>query len=416
MYIGVNNVARQIKSAYVGVNGVARKVKAVYVGVNGVARLVWQAIKKQISTIKGSTQVGIANDTLSLRYPQAICRLDDNHYLVGVYADYDSDRRRCFLYNCFLNDDGSVSSFTRFETNYEHTSNYQATINSMAKFNDSYGAVISTTYYSSGSGSDVRRLHVFDLNNSSSYLANTEVQYGTLDYKMPLISLNYDSVLFPFYSSSGYVYGRIYRYKDGALTSVYYNALTNGTPSYYSPIMYGECLAFPLSNDRFGTIYTVKDNGASTATADYMRIIVCIYKYSFDSSSGNMTVTNLTNHTLPWSTLQSIAYLDDDYFVVAGYDRIFGFHIDLNNNITTTNTVTNTSGYATRIGNTDSVYCTFGSYANIYYYDKTANTITHTYSGTGDAAYFNAPYKEQAIMYCSVPSSTQLAFNSMTFD
>ena len=40
MYIGVNNIAREIKNAYVGVNGQARKIKAIYVGVNGVARLV----------------------------------------------------------------------------------------------------------------------------------------------------------------------------------------------------------------------------------------------------------------------------------------------------------------------------------------------------------------------------------------
>lgn len=43
MYVGVDNVARKIKSTYVGVDGKARKVKAVYVGVNGVARLVWSS-------------------------------------------------------------------------------------------------------------------------------------------------------------------------------------------------------------------------------------------------------------------------------------------------------------------------------------------------------------------------------------
>jgi hypothetical protein len=44
--IGVNNVARNVKSAYVGdSNGKARKIKKVYVGdANGKARLVWQSI------------------------------------------------------------------------------------------------------------------------------------------------------------------------------------------------------------------------------------------------------------------------------------------------------------------------------------------------------------------------------------
>lgn len=43
--IGVNNVARNVKSAYVGVDGKARKIKKAYVGdANGKARLVWQSI------------------------------------------------------------------------------------------------------------------------------------------------------------------------------------------------------------------------------------------------------------------------------------------------------------------------------------------------------------------------------------
>ena len=41
-YVGVNNIARNIKSIYVGVNGVARKIKKAYVGVNGVAHLFYQ--------------------------------------------------------------------------------------------------------------------------------------------------------------------------------------------------------------------------------------------------------------------------------------------------------------------------------------------------------------------------------------
>lgn len=39
MYIGVNGIARKVKSAYIGVNGVARKIKKMYVGVADKARL-----------------------------------------------------------------------------------------------------------------------------------------------------------------------------------------------------------------------------------------------------------------------------------------------------------------------------------------------------------------------------------------
>lgn len=40
-YVGVNNVAQNVKNIYVGVNGVAHKVVKGYIGVNGVARQFW---------------------------------------------------------------------------------------------------------------------------------------------------------------------------------------------------------------------------------------------------------------------------------------------------------------------------------------------------------------------------------------
>lgn len=42
-YVGVDGVARKIKTGYIGVDGVARKIKKAYVGVDGVARLVWES-------------------------------------------------------------------------------------------------------------------------------------------------------------------------------------------------------------------------------------------------------------------------------------------------------------------------------------------------------------------------------------
>lgn len=409
MYIGVNNVARQIKSAYIGVNGVARKVKAVYVGVNGVARLVWQAIKKKVSSISSTKQVGIATDSLSLKNVQAIHKIDDNHYLVGVYANYTSDTDRCFLYNCYLNNDGSVSSFTRFETNYEHTSSWQTAINSIGQFNNTYGACISTNYYNAGSGSDFRTIHVFDLSNSSSQIASTQVASGTLDYNMPLVNLNNDSVLYPCYSSDGYVYGRIYKYSNGTLSLKYYNCLSTNIPNYYSPSYYSNPIAFALSNNRFGVMFTIKEAPST------MKQMLCIFNYSYDSSD-NLTVTRVTYHLLPWVQVSAVTALDDDYFVCSGYYNAFGLHIDSSNNYSVTSILSTGGVNTSRIGQSDSVYGTFGSNAYIYYYDKTANTLTNTYSGSGDSAYFYAPYKDQAIMYCTVPSSTQLAFNSISFD
>ena len=48
-YIGLNDLAKEIKNIYVGVNGVARKVVKGYIGVNGVARLFWEAGAKYIN-------------------------------------------------------------------------------------------------------------------------------------------------------------------------------------------------------------------------------------------------------------------------------------------------------------------------------------------------------------------------------
>lgn len=80
MYIGVNNIARKIKSAYVGVNGTARKVKAVYVGdANGKARLVWTAgIPYDIILATGTTSFTVSKDggatftTVSTNLPVAV--------------------------------------------------------------------------------------------------------------------------------------------------------------------------------------------------------------------------------------------------------------------------------------------------------------------------------------------------------
>lgn len=49
-WIGVDGIARKMKSMYVGVDGIARKVKAAWIGVNGVARLFYQAQTKLLAS------------------------------------------------------------------------------------------------------------------------------------------------------------------------------------------------------------------------------------------------------------------------------------------------------------------------------------------------------------------------------
>ena len=57
VYIGVNDIAREVKKMYIGVNGVAKKVKKAYIGdKNGKARLVYSnGVSRSISYWDNST-------------------------------------------------------------------------------------------------------------------------------------------------------------------------------------------------------------------------------------------------------------------------------------------------------------------------------------------------------------------------
>lgn len=64
IYIGVNNVAREVKNKYIGVSNVAREVKEEYVGVGNAARLVLgdeRDFGKVIYTMSGSGTFSIIN-------------------------------------------------------------------------------------------------------------------------------------------------------------------------------------------------------------------------------------------------------------------------------------------------------------------------------------------------------------------
>lgn len=47
MYVGVNNIARDVNTAYIGVNNIAKKVKKAYVGVGGKARLFYSYVPSE---------------------------------------------------------------------------------------------------------------------------------------------------------------------------------------------------------------------------------------------------------------------------------------------------------------------------------------------------------------------------------
>lgn len=62
IYMGVSDVAKQIKTPYIGVGGVAKKIKKIYLGVAGVAKKVWQGGKSTMSGTFSKSLTGSDND------------------------------------------------------------------------------------------------------------------------------------------------------------------------------------------------------------------------------------------------------------------------------------------------------------------------------------------------------------------
>ena len=59
-YIGVDGVARKVKTPYIGVDGVARKVKTSYIGVDGVARKCFSGVAPEADTLDGCSWENIS--------------------------------------------------------------------------------------------------------------------------------------------------------------------------------------------------------------------------------------------------------------------------------------------------------------------------------------------------------------------
>lgn len=93
-YIGVNNVARKVKSNYIGVNGVARKVKKAYIGdANGKARLWWQSG----GVIRGVWKTATVNNgRLEETRWQAIAGSDNGFALLGQSGTASADKNATY--------------------------------------------------------------------------------------------------------------------------------------------------------------------------------------------------------------------------------------------------------------------------------------------------------------------------------
>lgn len=416
--IGINNVARNTKNAYIGIDGKARQLVAAYVGdANGKARLVWEAIKKKLSSLKGTITSGTVTDTISTSTVHCAYANNDNNVLVGAYTIGNSGINSVYLYNCKLNDSGGISSFTRYEANYEQLDNWETKMESINKFNDTYGACVYSFMNTSSSGSDYRYLDVFNLNNSSARTSRLSVDSGTLDRSMPMVKLNYDTIMVPDYGTGGYSYCKLIRCENGTAVNKRDLTLTNNMPysSSYDVIWYDRCVAFALSNDRFASFSTIRQKYTTENNSTTMRLLLNIYQYSYDAS-GNITVTNVSNQILPYVYITNVIDMGDDYFIGVSANTATGFYIDKNNNITMSNTISDANGFSSsRIGTSDSIYCTWYTKYSIIYYNKKSNILEKTGTGTrGNTNIPIIPYKDQGVFEVT-SSSGKITFNKTEF-
>ena len=118
VYVGVNNVARNIKTMYVGVNGVARKVKKAYVGVNGIARTFYTSTTLQF--------IGFTNTSVNGGYGTTIASKDGNSLYMSASGTgpvaIDAGYNLCDSNgNVYLIPAGSTITFTM---RYEKAASY----------------------------------------------------------------------------------------------------------------------------------------------------------------------------------------------------------------------------------------------------------------------------------------------------
>lgn len=399
MYVGINNLARKIKSSYIGVDGVARKVKAIYVGVNGVARLVWQAIKKKITSYLGYTRTGVMNDTSYNYNTVGIShKINNNHCLVlstGVYINSSSDNPITYLLNISLDDNGTITNYKQSATSVQGSS----WTNLIGQFNDVYGAYV----FSTNSTPPSRYINSFPLDVSSSatqHQLNYDTNYTSVYTPTSMISIGNDSI-FMVAVSGGDTYGYgIQCSSTGTMTRTYYEYMPTSLVNEYTTESSISSKIFKLSGNRFGMLSALRPANGSTDTTIY-KSLISIYSYSFDSS-GNITLTRTSYSLHTWidlSTSYKIIPLDDDYFICSGLNTSFGFHIDSNGTTTLTNYLSVLGSYSTRIGNTDSVFSVYNNNYSIVYYDRNANTLSTITTGTVSGVTAGIPYYDEQVLF-----------------
>lgn len=118
-YVGIDNVARKVKSLYIGVDGVARKVKKAYIGVDGIARE-WYSSGKKLSSCAVGDIVQLPENGTNVEYIVVHQGLPSSMYdescngtwlmRKGIYNNtawdntYDNDYANSYIHSYMNND------------------------------------------------------------------------------------------------------------------------------------------------------------------------------------------------------------------------------------------------------------------------------------------------------------------------
>jgi len=395
MFIGINNIARNIKSAYVGVNGQARKIKAIYVGVGDKARLVWQAVKRKFTKyVSERSTTSFSQDYANSK--SALHKMNDNHMFFSATTRMESTID--FIYNIKLDDNGNIISK---HARPVHSDSYNSSfVYDAIQVNDKYWMIMKGASGSSSSYCEVQLLYEM---NGSAHIASSCILDQFSSGGCGFIGLGNSRVL-AVRRSSGFYYATIFECSsDGKLSIL--KRETDLTYKYGGkyPSSGSPSILFELSNNRFAIIHDFYTSPMLSA--------ISIYGYSIDDPS-NPTISLLKTHVFDYRYLYSCQSIGEDAGIFAWWDNTNStwvaqaFKIDNNNNITFS-TTTNCNDYRfCRIGTSNSVICNSSDRKtyNILYYDMSSNTLSVTSSGSMN--YFvGLPYKEDSIIYLEGDSS-----------
>ena len=168
-YIGVNNIAREIKEKYVGINGVAREVQSEYLGVNNLAREVFTSrdLSKNMWRVVSLAHGGSSTNSMLSTVGSTFTPLSEK-WLYSSGAGV-SEVTLCSTIKFLRGDTFKITFFADLDLSEEEE-----------KFNDAYGQMCFMTAYNSN-----------DTSNSASASLRTEIERGEQTVNLIMTSDGY---------------------------------------------------------------------------------------------------------------------------------------------------------------------------------------------------------------------------------